>query len=80
LISAENKNRTVFSRNIHFQKKLLIKTPVKLILAGFFTISFRIYGRLWQIDSRGQARGNLPSEYLEREGEAPRALPVEGAT
>ena len=33
-----------------------------------------------KIDSHGQARGNLSSEQSEREGEAPPALPVEGAT
>ena len=32
------------------------------------------------IDSRGQVCGNLSSEHGEREGEAPAALPVEGAT
>jgi 2,3-dihydroxybenzoate-AMP ligase len=36
--------------------------------------------KLAVIDSHGHARGNLSSEHGEREGEAPTALPVEGAT
>jgi hypothetical protein len=36
--------------------------------------------RFREINFHGQARGNLSSEHGEREGEAPTALPVEGAT
>jgi P-type Ca2+ transporter type 2C len=32
------------------------------------------------VDPHGQGRGDLPSEQREREGEAPKALPLEGAT
>ena len=50
-----------------------------LLCAGLIGYrSYRMAGG--DIGFHGQARGNLSSEHGEREGEAPTALPVEGAT
>jgi glycosyltransferase involved in cell wall biosynthesis len=70
-----------FFRDYIAKRGFLDGVPGLIIVASTMYYVFMKHAKLWELERKGNRfRGNLSSEHGEREGEAPGALPREGAT